>query len=45
MGFRNFTFFDDNEDNLRLSKLMENEEGVTVTLIVVEDSVPKKFIE
>lgn len=42
-GFRDFTFFDDNEDNLRLSKHLENEEGVKVKLIKVEDSVPKKF--
>jgi hypothetical protein len=43
MGFKDFTFFDDNEDNLRLSKLLEHEEGVKVKLIKVEDSVPKKF--
>jgi len=43
MGFKNFTFFDDNEDNLRLAKELENREHVEVELIKVEDSVPKKF--
>lgn len=42
-GFLDFTFFDDNEDNLRLSKSLEKEEGVKVKLIKVEDSVPKRF--
>lgn len=42
-GFKNFTFFDDNEDNLRLSKAVELQEGVKIALIVVEDEVPRKF--
>ena len=42
MGFKYFTFFDDNEDNLRLAKELEKE-GVEIDLIKVEDSIPRKF--
>lgn len=42
MGFEKFTFFDDNEDNLKLAKELELH-GVEIELIKVEDSVPRKF--
>jgi phosphoglycolate phosphatase-like HAD superfamily hydrolase len=41
-GLEHFTFFDDNEDNLRLAKELEKT-GASVELIKVEDSVPRKF--
>lgn len=41
-GLEKFTFFDDNEDNLRLAKELEKT-GATVDLIKVEDEVPRKF--
>jgi hypothetical protein len=43
LGFSDFTFFDDNEDNLRLSSQMKNL-GAKIKLVMVEDSVPRKFI-
>jgi|688.fasta_scaffold12674_22 hypothetical protein len=42
MGFSDFTFFDDNEDNLRLALQMRNL-GSTIKLVKVEDSVPRKL--
>lgn len=41
-GLEYFTFFDDNEENLRLAKRLEKS-GASVELIKVENSVPKKF--
>jgi FMN phosphatase YigB (HAD superfamily) len=42
IGFTDFTFFDDNEDNLRLSSQMRNL-GVKIKLILVEDSIPLNY--
>lgn len=42
LGFRDFTFFDDNEDNLTLALQMRNL-GAKIKLVKVEDSVPKKW--
>jgi hypothetical protein len=42
LGFVEFTFFDDNEDNLRLSKELEKS-GAKVELVKVENSIPRKF--
>jgi 8-oxo-dGTP pyrophosphatase MutT (NUDIX family) len=42
MGLEHFTFFDDNEDNLRLAKELEKT-GADVELIKVEGEVPRKF--
>ena len=42
LGFKDFTFFDDNEDNLRLSLEMKNL-GAKIKLVKVEDSVPRNF--
>ena len=43
MGFKYFTFFDDNEENLKLAKELESKAGVEVELVKVEDASPKKF--
>jgi hypothetical protein len=42
MGLEHFTFFDDNEDNLRLAKELEKT-GADVELVKVEGEVPRKF--
>lgn len=42
LGFEDFTFFDDNEDNLKHSLEMRKL-GAKIHLIKVEDSIPRKF--
>jgi hypothetical protein len=42
MGLKYFTFFDDNEDNLKLAKDLEKT-GADIELVKVEGNFPRKF--